>query len=179
LIFTELEKFVAETAGPKTWRAAVEQAGLGAHVYRPVASYPDAELERIVARLARVTRKPAAELIEAFGAKLAGSLLNTYASLLAPDWRTLDLIEHVGDTIHGVIQLRERGAQRPLLRGARVSPGEVELIYGSQRRLCALARGLARGVAHHNDEQLRVEERECMHSGAPVCRMRFQLVEAA
>ena len=179
MIFVELQKFVGEVAGAQVWRAALELAGLGRRLYLPISSYPDAELARLFTRLATLTRRPEANLIDAFGEKLARGLLGAHASLLKPDWRTLDLLENVEDTIHATARARDAKAPPPELKCTRVSPSEVEIVYASQRRLCALAKGLARGIASHYGELLRIDEPECMHTGASACRLRCQLVASA
>jgi hypothetical protein len=95
--------------------------------------------------------------------------------LLKREWRTLDVIEHTEETIHRVVRMRQPGAQPPLLRAERTSPNEVVLFYDSPRRLCAVARGIGRGVANHFQEPIVIEERRCMHRGDPGCVIAYKL----
>jgi hypothetical protein len=53
-------------------------------------------------------------------------------------------------------------------------PGEVRLIYDSQRKLCSVLRGAIEGAAERYGEQVRIVERSCMKRGAPVCRIEAQ-----
>ena len=173
LVFAELQKFVAKALGTGAWRASLDGAGLESRIYLPVSTYPDEELERIVRAIAAYAKKPAAGLTEAFGEALAGTLIGVYKALLKPDWTTLAVLENVEGTIHKVVRIREPGARPPRLKSTRISPNTVEILYDSSRKMCSLAKGLARGVANSYDELLRVEEPECMHKGARACRLRF------
>jgi len=59
----------------------------------------------------------------------------------------------------------------PVLQARRVSPDEVQLTYASARRMCGIAKGLARGLGKEFDEQIVVFETECMLAGAPACQI--------
>jgi predicted hydrocarbon binding protein len=45
----------------------------------------------------------------------------------------------------------------------------VLITYDSPRKLCAVARGIVRGVASHFGERIAIEGRRCMHRGDPHC----------
>ena len=59
----------------------------------------------------------------------------------------------------------------------RISPTEVEIDYRSERKLCAVAKGVARGMAAHFDERISLEETECMHRGDARCLISVVLEE--
>jgi len=174
-IFTELQKFATNAFGVDVWHKMCDAAGVGPRVYLPVTTYPDAEAIALVGAASELSGKQADELLGAFGEYLVEPLLRTYSSLVRPDWRTLDLLEHTESTIHRIVRLRERDATPPELACERVSPGEVVIRYGSARRLCSLARGLIRGVARHYSESIEVRETMCMSSGAPRCEIRARI----
>jgi predicted hydrocarbon binding protein len=50
----------------------------------------------------------------------------------------------------------------------------VVLIYSSPRKLCALAIGIARGVAKQFNETIEVAQNKCTHNGAPHCEIVFR-----
>ena len=81
---------------------------------------------------------------------------------------TLDVIEHTEQTIHRVVRRRQPGALPPRLRTVRVGPKMVILTYDSPRRLCAVARGIARGVA--------ARFAEALTSGKLVTRATYELM---
>ena len=91
--------------------------------------------------------------------------------MLDAGWRTLDVIEHTEETIHKVVRTRNPGAAPPELQCARPSKDDVVITYASPRRMCAIAKGIARGLAAHYGEAVRVSESACMRKGDPQCRI--------
>jgi predicted hydrocarbon binding protein len=61
------------------------------------------------------------------------------------------------------------GAAPPALLARRVSPDEVHIDYRSERGLCSLAEGIARGMALHFGEEVDVSQPECVHRGGTRC----------
>ena len=98
-----------------------------------------------------------------------------YKSLLDPGWKTLDLIEHTEESIHTVLRARDDAAEPPHLSVRRDGPRVAVLTYRSHRRLCAVAKGIAHGVAAHFGERLSITEEACMAGGAPACTLRLQV----
>jgi len=175
LIHLELQKFVSANFGAPAWDTLLANAGLAAEVYTPLSSYPDEHVGALVREAVKMTGTPAEALLESFGEALVPAYLSLYGSLLAPHWRTLDVLENTEQTIHRVVRKRHPGAEPPRLRAERTSAHEVVMTYDSPRRLCAVARGIARGVAKHFHEPLEMFERECMHRGAAACMIVFQV----
>lgn len=179
IIHLELQNFVVQHHGEGAWRALTDAAGLSSEIYTPLRSYPDEQLVALVGAAIQLTGADPTTLLESFGEFLAPRYLALYGKLLKPEWRTLDVLEHAENTIHRVVRLREAGALPPRLRAHRVSPNEIRMNYDSPRKLCAVARGIARGIAANFGERLSVEDEQCMHRGDRECVMRFTLAEAA
>jgi hypothetical protein len=114
---------------------------------------------------------PPAQLLEEFGVFIAPSLLNVYQAFINPEWRVLDIIEHTEATIHKSVRLRQPGARPSELKVARVSDNQAIITYTSPRRLCAVAKGIAKGIAQHYREQLAISERRCMLQGSSACQI--------
>jgi hypothetical protein len=117
---------------------------------------------------------PAATLLEGFGEFLVPTYLSLYGALLKPQWRTLEVLENTEETVHRVVRLRNPGAEPPRLRVRRIAVDQVELTYDSPRRLCAVARGIARGVAKKFSEGLQITDRRCMLRGDSACVILFR-----
>lgn len=115
-------------------------------------------------------------LWEDFGAFLAEPLLAIYGSLVDPTWRTLELLQHTEETIHKVVRMHRAGAAPPRLEVERTASDEACVTYTSARRLCALARGIIRGVAAHYGEEVAIDQPLCMHRGDSSCLIRVKLV---
>ena len=164
LIFFYIQKF-AETAAHGT-RPSV---ATGATRYLPSGVYPDAAAVELLQALAESTGRSLPDTLEQFGRFLAPHLLKVAGRHVDPGWQTLDLIEHTEAIIHAMIRTANPGALPPVLETVRPALDELHLIYGSQRQLCPLARGLMRGIAAHYHEEIEVDEPSCMHRGDPFC----------
>jgi predicted hydrocarbon binding protein len=169
IILTELEKFVTQHHGASTWSEILNRAGLRNKIYLTSATYPDSEVVAIVTAASKLSGTPPAELLENFGAALVPGLVQVYGRLIKRGWRALDLIERTEETMHSVVRRQNPGAEPPRLRCTRVSPNEVLVTYTSERKLCAVAKGIIRGIAAHFQEPIVIRERECMLKGAPAC----------
>lgn len=176
LIFSELKKYVTTKLGPAAWPALLKEANLANRIYLTGDTYPDAEAVALVSAASRITKQPAGAILEDFGEFITPDLIETYRPFIKSKWKTLDMIEHTEETIHKAVRLRDPGAAPPQLKSRRVSPREVEIVYKSARKMCGVAKGIARGVAKHYGEQVSVTESSCMHQGAPQCTISIKLM---
>lgn len=174
-ILTEIEKYVRSKLGDAAWQTLLERAGLGTRRYESVRTYSDAEVVSLVVTASEVTGSPVSAILEDFGCFLGGDLLRIYRPILNPRWKSLDFLENMENTIHRVVRSRS-AARPPVLLFERVSADEVLLTYGSPRKLCALAKGIAQGVALHYGETLETTEISCMLRGATNCQLTFKRV---
>ena len=169
LIHIELERYGRERAGDAAWEEAVTHAGLADRTYVASARYDDSEAMALVVALSKITEIGPQALLEEFGEALAPTLLADYAHLVPDDWRTLELIENTEGLIHTALRAGDDAAHPPMLRVVRRGANEVLLIYASERRMCGVAKGIARGVAAHYGEPIEVVEESCMLAGASSC----------
>lgn len=169
IIFAELKRFVDQGLGAEAWGRVLTHAGIENRTFMTFQEYPDAELAALVRAASGLTGKPADVLLESFGEFMVPDLLAMYGSLLDARWKTLDVIEHTEETIHQVVRRRNPGARPPELRCDRPGPREVLIHYTSHRRMCAVAKGIARGLARHYGEAITISEGTCMHRGSQEC----------
>lgn len=167
----QFEAFVQKSFGPEAWTAISVEARLEDRIYLPISVYPDTEILALVDAAVEATSKPAEELLGLFGEHLIPPLIETYGNSRMKSWCALQLLENTEATIHRVVRAREPDATPPQLCCERVSETEVSITYRSGRGLCALAKGLVRGVATFYGERIEVEESACMHSGDESCQI--------
>ncbi|MBV9774893.1 MAG: heme NO-binding domain-containing protein [Gemmatimonadetes bacterium] len=175
IIFAELKKYVDARLGADAWRPLLREAGLGSRIYVPVRTYPDEEVVALVSAASRTTGLAPAAILEDFGEFIAPDLIGMYRSLIRAEWRTLDFIANTEQTIHKVVRLNDSQALPPEIACTRSGSREVVVHYNSPRRMCAVARGIIRGVAAHYGEQVVVTEPRCMHRGDPACEISVAL----
>lgn len=178
MIFAELKKYVDTKLSGRAWADLLQHTGNGTKIYMNFHNYPDAELGALVNAAAAHTGIAVADILEDFGEFIASDLLAMYQSVIPSEWRTLDVVEHTEEVIHRVVRLRNPGAHPPHLQSRRLSPQAVEIRYNSPRRLCALAKGICRGIARHHNEAVQIDEPQCMHAGADACLLVVQLADA-
>jgi hypothetical protein len=175
-ILMGLGKYVETKLGQGAWERLLTDSGIGPRLYIPLEDYPDQEAVALVTAAAQQMAAPVPALLEDFGAFLVPSLLKIYGFLLDPNWKTLDVIANAEQTIHEVIRRSNPKAHPPCLKCERPRPEEVVVTYTSPRRMCGVARGIARGLANHYHERIDVTERVCMHRGAPHCEISVKLL---
>ena len=175
IILLELNRFVDSRVGP-VWREVIREAGLTNAVYLPTQLYPDADLLAIISAISRRTDREPSAVLEEFGAHIVPSLMTLYSALIDGDWTMLDLLEHTESTIHRVVRIRASGAAPPQIKCRRLAPDEAEILYTSERKLCAFARGILRGLASVYEETMTMTEPECMLKGDSACRIHVKTV---
>ncbi len=167
----QFQRFVVSRFGREAWPALTKAASvpLGDEILSLGSVYPDDYLFAMVPAASELTGIAVPALLEQFGTYLAPSLMRIYESLIAPDWRTLDVLENTETSIHRVVRQRNPDASPPELRVQRQGTDDLEIDYRSRRKLCAVATGIVRGIALHFHETVSVEQPECMHRGDDRC----------
>jgi hypothetical protein len=171
IIFTALKKYVRTRLGDEAWTNLRTAAGLGDRMYFPVQAYPDEEMQALIQTVAHLSGITEQHLLEDFGKSLAPEFLALYRPLLQPEWRTLDLLEHLESRIHPAARTNNPGATPPVLIVERPEPGRVVIAYRSERRWCAFGKGLILGVSTYYGDPVTVTEPACMHKGAESCQL--------
>jgi hypothetical protein len=173
IILAELKAFVERGFGERLWTNVIKRAQLPDEMFVPSGTYPDELVMKIVSVAAGVLGKPVPTVLEEFGEFVVPDLIRLYQALIDPRWKTIDLIANTERTIHTV--LRARGASPPELKTVRGGPDEAHVSYNSPRRLCALAKGITKGVAKHYGEKVRIDESSCMLRGHPSCEITVRI----
>jgi len=176
LILTELKRFSEAGNNNGTWTQLLHEAGLAGRTYVTGETYPDMEVAALVGATARHRGTDVQTVLEQFGEFIATTLMSVYRPFIKPEWKTLDMIEHTENNIHRAVRLGDPMAVPPRLKVRRVSPTEVVVIYESERRMCALAKGIARGIAKHYGERIVTSDLTCMLKGQASCTIAIKLI---
>lgn len=167
LIFFYLHKFAERF--PAGSRSGTGSSSSGGHKHLPSGVYPDADAVAMLDDLAAAAGRPLQGIVTEFGEFLAPHLVKVAGGFIEPDWKTLDVVEHTEAIIHRMVRSTNPGAAPPVLEVFRSAPDEIQVVYSSRRRLCALATGIIRGLATHFQEQVVIEEPSCMLRDDPFC----------
>lgn len=166
VLLGQLTGFLQNTLGREAWEQVVNEVA----ARRAPHGEPD-ELSVLVAVAAERTGTPAAELLATFGESIVPDLLRVFGVFVKRDWTVLDLLENTETVIHRAVRLHDSSARPPHLRITRPTQTHVVIHYASPRRLCAMAKGILRGISTHYGAPLDVVETSCMHTGATTCTL--------
>lgn len=170
LIIAELHNFVVAKFGNDAWKALLKEAGIrDTRRYFPILTYPDEEVLSLVGTASRLTGIDAQLLLEDFGQFIVPSLLDVYGIVIPAGWKMLDVLEHTEDLIHQMVRKSTHHSSPPFLECRRTSDNEVVIVYKSQRRLCAVARGILKGFGERFRENIHIVESTCQQKGHSVC----------
>ncbi|HET9180943.1 MAG TPA: heme NO-binding domain-containing protein [Candidatus Angelobacter sp.] len=178
LIFSELQKYIQTKFDAKTWEAVQEKAGLKGNLYLASAAYPDGELMTLLSAACEMTGLQAKAVLEDFGDFICPNLIRQYGFLVKPEWSLVDFLCNTEETIHKIVRFHA-GATPPQLMVRRIADDRVTISYDSERKMCALLKGMVKGAARHYKKSVSIVESRCMLEGAPECTVHVQVVAAA
>jgi predicted hydrocarbon binding protein len=170
ILFKSLKDFVVDRHDHETWDEVRETADVPGKLYLPIDTYDDEELKSLVVAVSDRTGEPVTDLLETFGRHTAAQLLETYGNVVGNEESALGLIANAESQIHTVLRARNPDLTPPTLTCRREGDA-VRVEYRSDRGLCSVAKGIARGVGDHFDEDLVVSEESCMRDGADHCEI--------
>lgn len=157
IIFQQLQQFVTKNYGAQQWAELLEAADLGRKVYLPTQVYPDSEVVSLVVKASNATKKSVPEILEAFGEFIAPSLLKIYSASIKSEWNTIDLLEHVENTIHKAVRFADRNAAPPELGCERISTNKVVIDYTSKRNMVDVGIGIIKAIAKIKNEAINIK----------------------
>lgn len=158
LVFTEFIEFVEEKFGFDTVDLIIDKANLPSKgVYTQAAVYPDSELLSLLGVLSDHSGKSVNELLESYGRHVFHKLLSIYPTASSGVTGVLDFISRVDSLVHVEVKKLYPDAQLPKFSVDKHENNEMVLIYQSQKRLEALAKGMMLGCAEHYGQNLDIK----------------------
>jgi hypothetical protein len=174
VVFNLLEEVVVREFGPDTWDDLLEGADVSGS-YTSVGSYPDEEIEALVATAASTLDLSRGEVLRWFGRQAMGVLAERYQPFFAPHTTARTFILSVNSIIHPEVRKLYAGAGCPHFH-FREEGGLLLMRYDSPRRLCRLAEGFVEGAAAHYVETVEFQHLSCMEHGDEACEFRLAWV---
>lgn len=171
VIFDFLRDYVIEKHGGKpTWEALLAANGYGYKIFFPVTEYPDEEIVALASTASEALEVPLPDVLEDFGSFVGTKLLSFYSMYVKDSsWKTFELIENAGGCIHHAIHQHNPKRKPPSITAKRENDDLLVIRYQSDRKMCAVVRGVVRGLGDHFKEKFVIEETQCMHHGAKEC----------
>ena len=175
IVFEQLREYVWRSHGAQAWTELLAEAAPGRRFYAPDTSYPDEELEALLAAASRKGGTGRAQLLEDFGTFIAPMLFELYRPLISTDWDLLTFLEHIEETIHRVVRLDDPTAAPPRLRVERADESAVVIHYNSERNMCELAKGIVAGLQTEYGQRVVMTDLACMKHGDAECSIEVRL----
>lgn len=162
IIFNLLEKVVTAAYGEDTWDDLIEESGV-AGAYTSLGSYPDEEIEALVAAACHRTGLSRSQVLQWFGQQALPLMRDAYPHLFTGHACSRDFVLSVNDKIHPEVRKLYPEASCPFFHVKAASDDEVTIEYKSPRDLAELAHGFIVGAAHLYDDKVEV----CLESSQP------------
>lgn len=169
IIHKSLKGYVEAELPDESWDEVMDAAGIEPKLYLPVSHYPDEEVTAIVEALAERTDHTEETLLVDFGEFLVPELLDTFKAHVRDDWATIDLLENLRSIYEDIASNDETSP--PDVDTERVGDDAVAIVYQSELELCALGKGIVRGIAATYDETATIEEDACQLDGDDRCEL--------
>ncbi|MBF0627778.1 MAG: heme NO-binding domain-containing protein [Magnetococcales bacterium] len=176
-MFLALEDFLEARLGEGVWVRLLQAANLHDQQFEPDRYYPDSVASELFDLTARLLKQPLSQTLELFGQHMSPGLVTMGRSMgvVRKEWKTLDILEHLQHDVLAPFANIESGVMPPDIRTYRLKHGEVAVAYVSRRKLCALLKGIIRGLGQFFQEPIAFKEHVCMLQDAPLCRMSVYL----
>lgn len=173
IVFNLLEDVVSRHHGAALWEDLIDAAGVDG-AYTSLGSYPDSDLEALVAAAAAALGTDRAGALRWFGVHAMPVLAERYPGFFAPHATARPFVLGVNDLIHAEVRKLYPGAACPHFRLADADDGDLMMDYRSERRMCALAQGFVEGAAAHYGEAVDFAHVACVDRGDPHCLFRIR-----
>ena len=154
IIFLQLRKFIKALSNDNVTEKIYKDSGMGTKFYDATKIYPDAEIVSILNSACKNLNVDRETALEEFGKFIAPGLLTTYKSFIKPEWKCMDLLENIENTIHKAVRASNANATPPALKITRPSLNEVVILYHSTRHMISLGIGIIKKIAEHYNEKV-------------------------
>lgn len=172
LIFKEFQSFIEQMNSPDTWNSVLTHAGFADKNFIEGENYDDRDMAAIMTAYARSSGTPMFRVMEIFGQFLAPKFLGMgiMMGLVQKEWTSIDVLLRVDNLIHkGLNKLNPNFQPPDRMTVSLIGQNEVRIIYRSSRRMCALLKGLTKGMGTYFDESLILTEHTCLLEGENQC----------
>jgi len=159
VVFTELIEFVEEALGFEVSDKMLENAKLeNEGVFSQGGNYPFDYLVKILGSLSEITGKSVYELQHIFGKHLFTKLVSIYGKDIKAEVKdVLVFIDSVEEYVHVEVKKLYPDADLPSFETIEKSDRHMVLIYKSDKKLEAFAKGLIEGASEYFNQPLKID----------------------
>ena len=167
VVFNLLEDVVTRAYGADVWDDLLDAAEVDG-AYTSLGSYPDDDIEKLVAAASTALGLERADVLRWFGRQAMGRLAELYPVFFEPHKTARPFVLSVNSIIHPEVRKLYAGAGCPHFQFSELGDALV-MVYRSPRRLCALAEGFVQGASDHYGEAVAFKHQSCIEHGDEQC----------
>ncbi|MEN0005405.1 MAG: heme NO-binding domain-containing protein [Bacteroidota bacterium] len=158
IIFTNFLKMVEENYGYATVDQLLTESDLPSKgIYTAVGTYDHQEMHTLANALGHLKEKETADLYYAFGTYFFSVFEQHYGHFLEGQPDAFTFLESLEGYIHVEVKKLYPEAELPQFLTQRLSPNSLEMIYISERRMSAFAKGLIERCFAYYQEEAAIE----------------------
>lgn len=172
LVFNLLEEVIIANYGEAGWDELLDTTELTG-TYTSLGSYPDEEMDSLVAAASTALGCTRAEVLRWFGREAIPLLAQRYTKFFDAHTSTRSFVLSLNTIIHPEVRKLYAGAHCPHFRFQDDRVGALLIGYQSPRRLCELACGFIDGASAHYQETVELDHMKCMADGDDECLLRM------
>lgn len=177
-VFSEFQEYVQRTYGFETWDHVAKKVNIEGKNYSLFQTYPTQELEQVITTLSLAIDKPYYEIMEEFGAFTAPKLWRICKRMIPSKWDLIDLLENLLGFTNKLLAHAISGTEAPpTMRCTKNSENQVTIFYYSPRKMCALGKGIVKGLGKQYECEVSVREPKCLLKGDPECEIIFTVTK--
>ncbi|MEQ8908539.1 MAG: heme NO-binding domain-containing protein [Vicingaceae bacterium] len=158
IVFTEFLEMVEDKFGLLTLDKVVEENKLASGgAYTAVGTYDHAEMVLLVTNLSKEVNVPVGDLLEVYGKHFFDVLLQSYPSFFQGVKSAFQFLSSIENHIHVEVLKLYPDAELPSFDISQVDDKTLKMVYHSERKLAAFAKGLIEGCIAYFKEDIQVE----------------------
>lgn len=166
IILNLLQTVTEEAHGEAAWDDLLQETGIDG-AYTALGNYPDDEVARLVAALARRTDSDPGQVLQWFGRRAIPHLRRRYPDFFTPA-DPVSFVLTLQDVIHTEVEKLYPGAAPPDLGFSAVTATSVTIEYRSRRAMSDLAIGFLHGMADAYRHSVDIERADLDGDGSRV-----------
>lgn len=170
VVFNLLEEVVCKELGENAWDRLLDDACVDG-AYTSLGSYPDDQLERLVAAAAIGVDSSSGDILRWFGRYAIPLLQGRYPVFFDGHASARSFVLTLNSIIHPEVRKLYPGARCPAFHFSDSPDGDLILQYASPRKMCMLAHGFLEGAAAFFGECSDIRHVSCMNTGGLRCEL--------
>ncbi len=169
VVFTEFLEMVEQKFGYEMVDQIISENELTADgAYTSVGTYDHSEIVKLIVSLSSHTKVGVPSLLKEFGLYFFDVLKNGYPHFLEATDNAFDFLESIETYIHVEVRKLYPDAELPTFETKKLSNGDLEMIYHSERKMADFAEALIERSSEYYNEAIGISRENIKEDGSVV-----------